>query len=524
MYVEDRLNKIYRPKSEICVKIFTFLKKNFSFSHIFKLILNSLIFRSILLVLSLLLIYVGGVDEKTYSYFITSLVMLFIIYSFIKAKNIEHIFMLSLNLLFICTFWYVIGVSFSIETVYLFTGSYILLGFDDFDFSGDVKSILGLHLHKKCIGDPGGPGGGGGPDFSPWLCMDISGNDWENRNNFDDRLNKTHNHPALHNYKEYIEFENFKYKVSSIEIDIKEYNDNIPYTKPNELFFEKQAITKHFIDLKQIKIKYSGSRDADITPLEYLSLIQNHIYEYALEYNTLSKAKLYYEKDGTNLSKDYKDAFEIWQKRQIAYCLNLYHNLKIGPLVHDHIANWYQEGVVYDEVRDNLLYAELGLIQSKAIYDGLKARNFNYFRLDSSDFDDFVLSITKSHYEKYKECINFLSEKAIDRFHVDKLSRSAVEFWCKEIGIPFKVCHHDLNSELSDKKVGLRLSEKFSKKEFTISDSKIMSKYIFSVYDSDSKDNNKYYSEKVGFELAEKFSKKKFNYTDYISKNVNIKI
>ena len=37
-------------------------------------------------------------------------------------------------------------------------GSYILLGFDDSDLSGYVESILGSHLHKKCIGDPGGPG------------------------------------------------------------------------------------------------------------------------------------------------------------------------------------------------------------------------------------------------------------------------------------------------------------------------------------------------------------------------------
>ena len=34
-------------------------------------------------------------------------------------------------------------------------GSYILLGFDDFDLSGHVESILGSHLHKKCIGDLG---------------------------------------------------------------------------------------------------------------------------------------------------------------------------------------------------------------------------------------------------------------------------------------------------------------------------------------------------------------------------------
>lgn len=195
-------------------------------------------------------------------------------------------------------------------------GSYILLGFDDFDLSGDVESVLGLHLHKKCIGDPGGPGGNGGPDFSPLFCMDMSGRDWEIRNNFDDHKKILHNHPALRNYKEYIEFENFKYKRSSIEIDLKEYNDNLLYTKTNEFVFEKQEITKYLEDERKFNNIYSCSKSINVTPLDYLNQIQHNLYEYTLEYNTLKKAKLYYE--NKNLNKDYEDAFEIWQKRQIA--------------------------------------------------------------------------------------------------------------------------------------------------------------------------------------------------------------
>ena len=59
----------------------------------------------------------------------------------------------------------------------------------------------------------------------------------------------------------------------SIKINIKKYNNNILYIKLNELFFEKQVITKHFKDLKQIKIKYFNNRNANIISLKYLNLI-----------------------------------------------------------------------------------------------------------------------------------------------------------------------------------------------------------------------------------------------------------
>lgn len=120
--------------------------------------------------------------------------------------------------------------------MYLFIGSYVLLGFDDFYLSEDVESILGLHLHKKCIGDPGGPGGpggNGGPDLSFLLFINKSGIDWGKYNNYDDRLKLLQNNPALDNYKVYIKYEDLDYKVSSIEIDIKEFNEKIKHTKTN---------------------------------------------------------------------------------------------------------------------------------------------------------------------------------------------------------------------------------------------------------------------------------------------------
>ena len=464
------------------INVFITVMKKFSLLYIYRLIKNNLIFKFVLLIILLVLIMIVNVEPKTFSYFILGLILLSIVYSSIKAKNkVEHIITLLFNFLFIILFWYIIGECFNIEIMYSLLGSYILLGFDDFDLSADVESILGLHLHKWCIGDPGGPGGpGGGPNFSPLFCMNISDRDWEIRNDFDDRLNESQNHPALRNYKEYIEYKDFKYKRSSIEMDIKQYNDNLLYTKTNEFVFEKQEITKYLEDERKLNNIYSCSRSESVTPLDYINQTQKTLYEYTLEYNTLKKAKLYYENKNLNLSKDYEDAFEIWQKRQIALSLGLYYNLKTESLGYDgYIDNWYQSSIVYNEIRDNLLHVELSLIKIKSIYDALNAEKFNYFKLEISEFDKFVLPIMESHYEKYSECRNFLNQKCIERFDVDHMPKSAVDFWWKKVVIPYKEHfkqYHINHNKYHDAKVGLGLAEKFSKKNFNLTN------YMSSLY------------------------------------------
>lgn len=347
-------------------------------------------------------------------------------------------------------------------------GSYILLGFDDFDLSGDVASVLGLHLHNKCIGDTGGPGGpGGGPDISPYFFIDRTGDEWKNRNDFHDRLKILQNHPALDNYKQYIQYKDFKYKVSSIEMDIKEYNNNLLYTKTNDFVIEKQRITEYLQDERERNKIGALGRTGNITPLEYFYEIQSDLYEFTLEYNTLQKAKAYYE--NINLSRDYEVAFEIWQKRQIAMWLNNYHSLKVKSLAFDsYIPNWYQNSTVYDEVRENLIYVEYSLIKTKAIYDGLIEKKINYFKLDISEFDNFVLPILESHYEKYKDCRNFLDENHMKNFDVYHMPKSSIQFWYKEVYIPYKEYHEIPSKEYPDSKLGLGLAEKFSKKNFDL--------------------------------------------------------
>lgn len=496
-----------------------FILEKFSFTHIFKLILNNLIFRSLLLILFILFIYMG-VDDKISSYFITGLILLSISYCFIKAKKkVEHFFTFSLNLLIICSFWYVIGKGFNLETAYLFMGSYIMLGLEDFDLSADVESILGLHFHQKCIGStggpPGGPGGDGGPDLYPLLFVDMDryGRDYNQLGTNNDYNKLLQNNPVLDNYKQYIEYEGFKYKVSSIETDLHEYNKSLVHTDTKQLLYEKQKIEEWL----KINKKYSNCIHGRfmLTPLNYINALQSDIYDSTLEYNTLKKAKLYYENEGVNLSKDCEDAFEIWRKRQLGWSFEAYFKLKTGSLgYHHYLPNWYDDGVLYKEVRENLLFIELHLILSKTIYDGLNAARFNYFNLNLAEFDDFVSSIVKSHGEKYKESYNLLNKYNIEKLDIYHMTISAVDNYYKHF-FPFKFKYKQYNNGYDFKfytyKVGFELVEDFSKKQFSIYDFKTMSKHIFPKY------ANKYYGEKVGLGLVEDFSKKKFNFTSHKS-------
>ncbi len=234
---------------------------------------------------------------------ITSLVWLLITYSGIKAKEkIKFIVTFCFNLLIICVFWYMISKSFSLEIISLFIGNYILISFDDFDYSETVNS---LGLHKKCFGDPGGPGGNGDPDFNPVLFASLLDKDTKQTYNYTDLPRaQLYDLPELKDFKNSIKHNDIEYKTSCIQEDIKEYNKKVVHTSKDEMRFEKDIIIKEDSSLN----KYL-SRCTNQTPLEFVNFLQSSKYMFTLQYNTLHKAKLYYEKDGAGLSEDYKYAF-----------------------------------------------------------------------------------------------------------------------------------------------------------------------------------------------------------------------
>lgn len=407
-----------------------------------------------------------------------SLVLSLILYSYIKANNkVEYIITLCLKLFLICLFWFVISQCINADTLCLFIGSYVLLGFDDFDLSQDVESVLDIHLHKKCIGDPGGPGGpDGGPDLSPLFFMNKSDIDWEKYNNFNDHLKILQNSPALDNYKKYIEYEDFKYERSSLEKDLYLYNNKVLHTDTNELLYEKKAIVKY---LKwQAGVDNHLGRYTNETPLNFICRIQNSLYEKNLEYNTLKKAKLYYENVDLRLNKDYEYAFETWQKRQIGIGLDFFRDLNQKLPVFAR-SNWFVDSDVYDEIIDNLLYTELQLIQAKLVYEGIKAAKFNYFSLNNYQFDVFVSSITNSNVINYIQAYDFINKHYLESFDVYNMSRPGIEIFFEMYKSNFIDC-----ISFKSFKVGIEFSANFLKRDFTLSDFKMMSEIVFSDNDN----------------------------------------
>ena len=405
-----------------------------------------------------------GVSHSIASYTITSLVWLLITYSGIKAKEkIKFVVTFCFNLLIICVFWYIISKSFSLEIIFVFIGNYILISFEDFDFSDIVNS---LGLHKKCFGDPGGPGGNGDPDLNPFFCSSL----WMDKNETyvcsDLPRSQLYDLPGLKDFKNYVIHKGVEYKTSTIQEDIKQYNKKVVLTSEDDMWLKKQLIIEDIAGLNKYFLRATHD-----TPLQFVNSLQSDIYMYTLEYNTLQKAKLFYEKDGAGLTEDYEYAFELWQKRQIKSCLNTYtSDLKAKKPVFE-ITDYFINKNVYEEVLRDLLYIELYLIQMTTIYDNIKSEKFNFFKLKVSDFDEFVLSISKSHVNN--ECYKEAHELVNNCSHIKTLSKPAVDLFYENY-VPIKYKFYTQKIEL-----GLGLASKFANNKFSITEFKTISKSLF---------------------------------------------
>ena len=185
--------------------------------------------------------------------------------------------------------------------------------------------------------------------------------------------------------------------------------------------------------------------------------------------------------------------------------------------------NMFVDSVVYDEIIDNLLYTELQLIQEKLVYEGIKAEKFNYFSLNYSEFDAFVSSITESNVKDYREAYDFLNKHYLERFDIYNMSRPGIDIFFK---LYQKYYIEDLNSFKSSK-VGIEFSANFIKRDFTLSNFKMMSEIVFS--DNDNGKLPKTYFTLYDFKAISKIifsdndnsisNYKKFNLTGHMPKN-----
>jgi len=113
----------------------------------------------------------------------------------------------------------------------------------------------------------------------------------------------------------------------------------------------------------------------------YGLLFKDH--SFTLEYNTLSKAKYYFEnRYKENLDFSYKRSFEIWQKRQIgrdyknAHLNDLFKD-KFSPTNHFYY-DFINDNNAYFETTIDLYYVQLYLAQLKHILEVLETNNIKY--------------------------------------------------------------------------------------------------------------------------------------------------
>lgn len=404
--------------------------------YVYKLLLANTILRLILFIFSSFLVY-AGLTANTASLISAGIIWLLILYSCIKAKNkIKHIKKLLINISIITAFWSTVNKGIDSDITLLFLSNQVFLGFKDFD-DFDFSNILdNLNLHKKCIGDPGGPDGKGPSDPNPYGPAAYPNHPNFDGLNLQDYKNYFQNNPAVQHYKEFVVKKGVTYKTSNIQESIALYNKKIVPTEEYEI-----PVKKGF-NLKRSLYDF-GIYRFTMEPYHFISELQAKIYTLNLEYNTLKKAKIFYNQDGVVLSDDFRNAFEIWQKRQImiynfsdipalyskifADAYHVRHGHAYSHAVHNEfiIRDFFDPKIVYDEIRENLLCVELDLMQHIQLLDKLKDQRFNYFNVNKQHFDEFIAQHCKSFLHEHRSAYNLILKGYFK--HLEDLSNKAIE-------------------------------------------------------------------------------------------------
>ena len=459
------MSKIKKLYFTCLLNVKTHLRNNvyFYYRHVCKLLFVNAIFRLILFTFTCFLVYVG-VSENIASLTCTVFVRSCIIRSCIRAKHkMSHVGKSIINISIVIAFWYGLNKGLNVDFISLVLGNYIFINFKSFDaFDFNYSNILdSLNLHKKCIGDPAGPNGDQPSENNPYTLVNDPDDVYHDRISLQDYRNKFQNNPGLVNYKENVVIGGVTYDTLDAQKRIALHNQKCVPTKEHEMPFKKGFMMN--------KALYEdGTYRCFISPYEFVSELQSQIYTLILEYNTLKKAKIFYNENGMGLSDEFKNAFEIWQKRQ----LGIYTCRDLPALYSDILAetsslfsinthavknhfvlpNYFDPEVVYYEIRENLLYVELDLMQKIKILDEIKDKKFNYFRLSNEDFDNFIAYHSRIFIDNHRAAYNVLLKNNLDNF--DSKSAKALEsmfkMQVKSVFRDYEMQEHARDNNLGD--------------------------------------------------------------------------
>lgn len=162
-------------------------------------------------------------------------------------------------------------------------------------------------------------------------------------------------------------------------------------------------------------------------------------YELSYEYNTLVKAKAYYAQKGLDtqgnpLHHSFKDAAKGRQKRQIVWCksayVEAYDNYTKNPSEVSntwYTRNFFKDEVTHKEVRENLFFVKLYLIQASKVLEYLQSEKSNCYTNDQYDakiesleenwyYDKHKVHIMQQHYANYNNEVRAIIEDCCDQY------------------------------------------------------------------------------------------------------------
>jgi hypothetical protein len=199
-----------------------------------------------------------------------------------------------------------------------------------------------------------------------------------------------YNEPRVQNFKFFIEAGNNKYYTSDIKKKIAISNSKwlpLPNNTSEELLIKyAKSRDLYYMDDKGWKSKFSifyspyqvEKYNLSAYQMFYGLLCRDHAF--SIEYNTLNKAKYYYEnRNFQSLDISYKRAFKTWQKRQVnmSFTEGTLKNLFKHKFNSSYCFDYTDDDITYYTIGIDLYYVQLKLALSKHLLCVLETNNIN---------------------------------------------------------------------------------------------------------------------------------------------------
>lgn len=381
--------------------------------YLYKVISNSIKFRiKICVIMSIFNLI--GLNQNTVYYMVMFYIVVIMSISMYKSNSkFKQLYKFVVNLAIIFIFWYTIKDINYLNIIIILLYNNIIFTFDewDFDFEMDLSEIINsLELHNYSIGDPSviPPK----PPIPPKLKHLVHDADTEGpfessgKKYRDPSLFSTWNMhmPSESNYRNYIIVNGFVYPTNDIQ-DALEFKAGI--------IENDMAEHKKYINDYKSKNSHKWTTRIEGQSIEDHRLeLEWRMFQFSYEYNTLVKANTYYVQGGIDtqgnlLHHSFRDSAEGWQKRQISTWSEVYvdiYNIQAqNPFQPSNILyakNYFDDMVAYKEVRENLFWIKLFLIQADYVLKNLDTDNKKDYTYD--EYDDKIENLNLECYNKHK--------------------------------------------------------------------------------------------------------------------------